>query len=680
MPANLSALDWASIRDAYEAHRHAVVAVEDEYQAHNPRQQWLATFDGRGFLVRQDAGGWHWGLQLESYGFASHSQRIGTSPKIKTAGPQVTYAWDGNLEEWFINDHRGVEHGFTLRQRPVEASPNDRLEFALSVRGELEPKVSPTGDTITFVDASGAAVLNYAALTALDADGKILPAHFETDNPTNSSTIRLIVDERNARYPLTIDPLAQQAYVKASNTDANDEFGLSVAISGDTVVVGAWQESSNAVGVDGDQLNNNAKNAGAAYVFVRSGSTWTQQAYLKASNTDPGDFFGISVAIFRDTIVVGAAFEDSKATGIDGDQNDNSAKNAGAAYVFVRNGTTWSQQAYLKASNTDAGDLFARRVAIYGDTIIAGAYGEDSKSTGINGDQSDNSARTAGAAYIFVRSGTTWSQQAYLKASNTDANDQFGYSLAISIDTVVVGAVSEGSNATGVNGNQNDNSAPWSGAAYVFVRHGTTWSQEAYLKASNTNASDGFGSSVAVSADTVVVGAPNEASNATGIDGNQSDNSTLYAGAAYVFMRQITTWTQQVYLKASNTAAKNFFGHSVALSQGTLVVSANGECSTSAGIGGNQTQNPNTPLVGAVYVFVGRRGLWKQQAYLKAPDPELNDEFGWSVEIFGDTAVVSAYHEGSNAVGINRSGTDKGALDSGAAYIFTGLGIPPSAS
>src|SRR5205823_3210346 len=153
--------------------------------------------------------------------------------------------------------------------------------------------------------------------------------------------------------------------LKASNTggspglygDEGDGFGNSVAVSGDTVVVGALWESSNATGVDGDGSDNSALYSGAAYVFVRNGTTWSQQAYLKASNTGTSDGFGMSVAVSGDTVVVGAIFEDSNATGVNGDQNDNSALISGAAYVFVRNGTTWSQQAYLKASNTEDSSL-----------------------------------------------------------------------------------------------------------------------------------------------------------------------------------------------------------------------------------------------------------------------------------------------------------------------------------
>ncbi|MGH6819950.1 MAG: FG-GAP repeat protein, partial [Methylocella sp.] len=222
--------------------------------------------------------------------------------------------------------------------------------------------------------------------------------------------LALSIDDRQARYPVTIDPtFAQQAYLKASNTGPSDQFGYSVAISGDTLVVGAPSEDSKATGVDGDQSDNSITDAGAAYVFVRSGATWSQQAYLKASNTGSDDQFGYSVAISGDTLVVAAPSEASNATGVDGDQSDNSAADSGAAYVFARSGTTWSQQAYLKASNTDSGDQFGWSVAISGDSVVVGAYLEASNATGVDGNQSDNSALEAGAAYVFARSGATWS-------------------------------------------------------------------------------------------------------------------------------------------------------------------------------------------------------------------------------------------------------------------------------
>ena len=298
-------------------------------------------------------------------------------------------------------------------------------------------------------------------------------------------------------------------------------------LSGDTLAVGAYQEDSSATGVDGDQGNNGSlRNSGAVYVFTRTGGVWTQQAYLKASNSRLGYRFGHSVAVSGDTLVVGAPSEASNATGVNGNQADVSAEWAGAAYVFTRSGTVWTQQAYLKASNTGKHDWFGHSVAVSGDALVVGAPFEASNATGVNGDQADNSVGQSGAAYIFTRRGTTWTQQAYLKASYTRVFGQFdlfGQSVAVSDNTVVVGASREASNATGVNGNQADNSATNSGAAYVFVRSGTNWAQQAYLKASNTGKYDFFGESVAVSDDKVVVGAYRESSNATGVNGNAAD-------------------------------------------------------------------------------------------------------------------------------------------------------------
>jgi hypothetical protein len=173
-------------------------------------------------------------------------------------------------------------------------------------------------------------------------------------------------------------------------------------VSGDTVVVGAFAESGGATGVNGNEADNSAPQAGAAYVFVRSGGTWSQQAYLKASNTEASDRFGRSVVVAGDIVAVAADQEDSGATGINGNQMDNSAGDAGAAYVFVRTEGIWSQRAYLKASNTESGDYFGVSVAVSDDTVVVGATGEDSIATGVNGNPADNSSSNSGAAYVFT--------------------------------------------------------------------------------------------------------------------------------------------------------------------------------------------------------------------------------------------------------------------------------------
>jgi hypothetical protein len=527
----------------------------------------------------------------------------------------------------------------------------------------------------------------------------------------------------------------QTAYLKAPNTGAIDYFGASVAISGDTIVVGAFGEASNSTAVcnefaspgcdnggnDGPD-NNGASGAGAAYVFERDGSgNWQQKAYLKAPNAQASDNFGYSVAISGDTIVVGAYYEDSKWTavcnapfGSCGGLSDNSTSAAGAAYVFERDGSgNWQQKAYLKAPNTDAGDWFGYSVAISGDTIVVGAYGEDSNSTQVCNAPyfaacDIGSASGAGAAYVFERDGTgAWQQKAHLKAPNAGGNDYFGISVAISGDTIVVGAYQEDSNSTAVCNAPNfatcdNNSANLAGAAYVFERDGSgNWQQKAYLKAPNTGAGDYFGISVAISGDTIVVGANAEASNSiqvcneftsSGCDNGGNDgpdnNGASGAGAAYVFERDGSgAWQQKAYLKAPNTENGDYFGISVAISGDTIVVGAYQEDSDSTAVCNapfGSCWNELATNAGAAYVFErDGSGAWKQKAYLKAPNTNAGDWFGYSVAISGDTIVVGASQEASNSTavcnGFTSTGCDNAGMDgpdnngagnAGAAYVF----------
>ena len=330
---------------------------------------------------------------------------------------------------------------------------------------------------------------------------------------------------------------SQQAYIKASNSNDTDAFGVSIALSGDTLVVGAYMEDSSASGVNGDETDNGSPDSGAVYVFTRDeAGSWTQQAYLKASNTDSGDQFGASVALSGDILAVGAAKESSKTTGIDGGEASNSSSDAGAVYVFARDGAgTWSQEAYIKASNTDRDDHFGATVALSGDTLVVGAPLEDSAATGINGFEADDKALNAGSAYVFVRDADgIWNQQAYIKASNTETQDQFGHSIAIAGNFLAIGA-NEDSGATGTNGDATNNSAQGAGAVYLFERVAPgIWGQQAYLKASNTDASDGFGAALAIDGWSLIVGAAFEDSAATGIGGDQFSNEAGDAGAVFI--------------------------------------------------------------------------------------------------------------------------------------------------
>jgi len=504
-----------------------------------------------------------------------------------------------------------------------------RLEACVDldcVASAIVPVSDSLTDAIGYVKASNAALLDqFGWSVALSADGTTLAvgAYSEDGSATGVNGSQDNDDAPNAGAVYVFvrsGPGAweQQAYVKSSNTGAGDWFGFSVALSADgsTLAVGAIGEASNATGVGGDQGNDDAPNAGAVYVFVRSGiSTWTQQAYVKASNTDPEAQFGYRVALSADgdTLAVGAIGERSLATGIDGDQGNDDAWDAGAAYVFTRSpGGTWGQQAYVKASNTREDAVFGASVALSasGDTLAVGARQESSAATGIGGDQNDESAPGAGAVYVFTRSAFgAWTQQAYVKASNTDPNDFFGTSVALSADgnTLAVGAHGEASNATGVGGNQSNDAAPGAGAVYVFTRSTFgSWTQRAYVKASNTRASHMFGFSVSLSSDgdTLAVGANGEASNATGVGGDQGNVGAPFAGAVYVFARDGDAWSQWAYVKASNTDPGDGFGRSLALSGdgAILAVGASCEDSSARGVGGDQSDD-SAECAGAVYLY-----------------------------------------------------------------------------
>ncbi len=475
-------------------------------------------------------------------------------------------------------------------------------------------------------------------------------------------------------YTLLVDrefaaDFAQDAYVKASNTEAEDEFGVSLAVDGDTLAVGASREDSDATGVGGDEGSGSANLSGAVYVFTRSAGVWSQQAYIKASNTDAIDRFGMSLALDGDTLAVGASGEDSSATGVAGNESDNSASGSGAVYVFTRSAGAWTQQAYLKASNTEADDLFGEALALDGDTLAVGASGESSSATGVGGDEDDNSANGSGAVYVFTRTAGIWTSQAYVKASNPSSSDRFGLSVALDGDTLAVAAVEEGSDATGVGGDQNNDLSPNSGAVYVFARNAGDWTQQAYVKASNSQSDDLFGRAVAIDGDTLVVGANREGSSATGVDGDESDNSASGSGAVYVFTRVAGAWSQQAYVKASNSQVGDEFGGAVAVDGDTLVVGARFEASSATGVGGDESDNSETES-GAVYVFTRSAGVWSQQAYVKASNTGSFDQFGVPLALDGDTLVVGAVTESSSATGVNGDESDNSALESGAVYVL----------
>ena len=388
-----------------------------------------------------------------------------------------------------------------------------------------------------------------------------------------------------------------------------------------------------------------------------------QRAYAKATNTDQDDRFGSALAVVGDNLLIGAPFEQSSARGVDGDQANDSMNNAGAAYLHERLGGVWNTGHYLKASNTDTGDLFGWAAAATPDHLALGAPGEQS----LSGSQADNSGTAVGAVYLFDATVALPAQTTYLKASNPDENDRFGSSLAMSEDRLLVGAPFEQSSATGVNGDQDNNTLSNTGAAYLFEENGTGWTQIAYIKASNTRTDSEFGSSLAISDDTLAIGARRESSGSTGVNGNQTNTNSPDSGAVYVFDEAGSAWTQSAYIKASNTQSNDDFGFALDLDADLLAVGAPGEDSSTIN---NPNDNGETDS-GAVYVFVRNgAGQWSQEAYIKAPIPGLRDFFGASVALVGNMLAIGAPGERSGATGINGNDADESEVDSGAVYVF----------
>lgn len=312
--------------------------------------------------------------------------------------------------------------------------------------------------------------------------------------------------------------LQAQQKILAEDGAAEDFFGFSVAISGDTAVVGAYKAGDEANGVD----------AGAAYVFTRSGDLWQQQGKLTAHDGQPGDTLGGNVAISGNTAIAGAIGHDAN-----GD-------NAGAVYVFERQRNAWQQSAKLMPSDSGAGDAFGQSVAIFGDTMVIGAPHDDDRGDG------------SGSVYVFVRAGSNWEQKAKLKATDGSAGDLFGISVSLTHNTILIGA------------DLNDETATDAGAAYVFVQNGGEWVQQAKLMASDGAETDIFGVRVALFENTALISARRDDHEGAGVD----------AGSAYVFTRVGTKWSEQAKLIASDSSADDRFGRDVALIEDTALIGA----------------------------------------------------------------------------------------------------------
>ncbi|NJO65655.1 MAG: PKD domain-containing protein [Richelia sp. RM2_1_2] len=382
----------------------------------------------------------------------------------------------------------------------------------------------------------------------------------------------------------------------AGDAQAGDSFGYSVAISSDgtTAIVGSRDEDTG------------GSNAGSAYIFTRTGGTWTQQQKIQASDAQAGDFFGYSVAISDDgnTVIVGATGEDTTAIG------------AGAAYVFTRSGGVWSEQQKIQASDAQSSDAFGVSVALSGDgnTAIVGA------------EQEDTTANGAGSAYVFIRISGVWTQQQKIQASDAQADDNFSRSVSLSDD---------GNYALISSPQEDPGGTTTAGSAYVFIRSGGVWTQQAKLIASDKAASDFFGQSVSISND-----------GATALIGAYLKSG---GGAAYIFTRTGVTWTQQQKILATDIAGGDLFGSSVSISGdgNTALVGAYG-------------QDTGASAAGAAYFFTRAGATWTQAKKVIASDAQLDDWFGSAVAISDDntTAIIGAYSE------------DTGGAGAGAAYII----------
>jgi len=306
----------------------------------------------------------------------------------------------------------------------------------------------------------------------------------------------------------------EQAKLLASDGVAGDWFGCSVSIDGDYAIVGAFGDDGNGVA------------SGSAYVFTRSGTAWTQQVELLASDGATYDYFGHSVSIDGEYAIIGAFYDD--------DNGDTS----GSAYIFKRDGTAWTEQAKLLASDGAADDRFGRSVSISGDYAIIGAHYDDD-----NGEHS-------GSAYVFNRSGSAWTEQAKLLASDGAASDYFGHSVSIDGEYAIVGAFGD------------DDNGEHSGSAYIFKRDGTAWTEQAKLLASDGAADDLFGHSVSISGDYAIIGA------------YYDDDNGDWSGSAYIFKRDGTAWTEQAKLLASDGAEMEMFGCSVSIDGEYAIIGA----------------------------------------------------------------------------------------------------------
>jgi hypothetical protein len=443
------------------------------------------------------------------------------------------------------------------------------LDLALVVQDETPDGL--TFDAVSddpFVIADGDLHLSGVGATRI-LDVTPTPCHAGT------ATITVTVTDPEGLYDteafdVTIEKPFQDppSSLAANDPAADDSFGYDVAIDGDYAIVG--------VGKD----DHAGTNAGAAYVFERRGTSWMQVATLLADDASALDYFGLSVDIDGPNAIVGSIHADS------------SGPRSGSAYLFHRDGSSWTQTAKLKAGHPAAHDAFGSSVAIDGDVAIVGAYGVDV------------AGAFAGAAYVFQRDVSGWTSVELL-ANDARTNDFFGAAVDVSGDHVVVGAP------------DNDVAATDDGSAYVFQRNGSSWTHVAKLTANDGAQDDEFGMSVAIHGQDVIVGAFGASL------GGHSE------GAAYAFRGSGHDWVQVDKLTASDAAIGDHFGLHVAVGPSYALVSASGN-----------------PMLGAsegtVYVFQRCGDCWKETAKLASPNAPDLDDFGRAIDVSFGHVIVGA--------------------------------------
>jgi hypothetical protein len=618
-----------------------------DVQLHNPMQRLKAHIDGQGIHLNA-ANGRTLKMQLTHFGFNGRLKTAQTG-NVQIHGVRVDVVHDADLREWFINTPLGIEQGFSLTRAFDEphagaiSGAHHRFELHFKLDGDLIPLASATG--LDFKDSSGRVRLHYHQLLAFDADHRILPARFELAG----NHLKLEVDTAGAVYPVTIDPLfSSEQELTASDAAAEDQFGDAVAIDADTIVIGAPlvdsgtstdsgavyvfvrdpetgdfselqklegadttanDEFGSTVDVDGNTIVVGAPRAdsgttfdiGAVYVFVRDPATgnFSQQQKLETSDAAAQDLFGSSVYIEGNTLVAGAPRKD-----------DGTSTAAGAAYVFTRDPDEatdpWSEQQKLLADDASAEDEFGTAVTLNGNTIVVGAP-LDNLSTVFD----------AGSLYVFTRDQTLssdpWTQDQKLTASDGSAGDRLGFSVSIDGNTILAGAPR--ADSTGFTAD---------GAAYIFTRAtaDADFSEAQILNPVFPNSDAQFGTSVFVDGQTALIGAP----------GARFSTSTD-AGAAYHFTRDPLsgTWRQQQGLDVSSPQAQAEFGGAVGLDAATAIIGS-----------AKRTQGTSS-LAGAAYVFVLEPlddEISQETDRLTATDAALNDGFGSAVGLSEDNTVI----------------------------------------